>query len=199
MYRDDHMRKQVAQEAARLMSEHGIEDFQHAKRKAAERLGYTHLRSLPRNIEIEDALQSYQRIFKSDVQDTWLHTMRMLAIDLMEMLSDYEPRLTGNVLSGNVNEHSDITMHIFTDCVEDMMKLLHKHDIDYAESIADVKYGNRIEQLPKLSFYYLDVHVQLRVFPHQGIREAPLSPVDGKPMRRASIAKVKELVETDNI
>jgi len=35
--RADHLRSAVAQEAARLMAEHGIQDFLIAKRKAAER------------------------------------------------------------------------------------------------------------------------------------------------------------------
>ena len=37
----DNLRRAVAQEAARVMAEHGIHDFLAAKRKAAERLGIT--------------------------------------------------------------------------------------------------------------------------------------------------------------
>ena len=37
--RADNMRRLVANEAARIMAEQGIEDFLAAKRKAAERLG----------------------------------------------------------------------------------------------------------------------------------------------------------------
>ena len=45
------------------MSEHGIRDFLTAKRKAAERFGVTDGSVLPKNIEIEDALAEYQRLF----------------------------------------------------------------------------------------------------------------------------------------
>jgi len=46
------------------MAEHGIRDFLIAKRKAAERMGVTDVAAvLPRNVEIEDALAEYQRLF----------------------------------------------------------------------------------------------------------------------------------------
>ena len=39
--RAENLRRALAQEAARIMSEHGIRDFLTAKRKAAERFGVT--------------------------------------------------------------------------------------------------------------------------------------------------------------
>ena len=54
--RAENLRRALAQEAARIMSEHGIRDFLTAKRKAAERFGVTDGSVLPKNIEIEDAL-----------------------------------------------------------------------------------------------------------------------------------------------
>ena len=51
--RGDNLRRAVAQEAARLMAEHGIHDFLTAKRKAAERFGVTEHAALPKNVEIE--------------------------------------------------------------------------------------------------------------------------------------------------
>ena len=52
--RADNLRRALAQEAARIMAEHGIRDFLLAKRKAAERFGVTDGAVLPKNIEIED-------------------------------------------------------------------------------------------------------------------------------------------------
>ena len=51
--RADNLRLAIAQEAARLMIEHGHEDYGAAKRKAAERLGVTDQAVLPKNAEIE--------------------------------------------------------------------------------------------------------------------------------------------------
>ena len=64
--RAENLRRALAQEAARIMSEHGIRDFLTAKRKAAERFGVTDGSVLPKNTEIEDALAEYQRLFGGD-------------------------------------------------------------------------------------------------------------------------------------
>lgn len=47
--RSDNLRNAIAQEAARLMAEHGIQDFLVAKRKAAERLQVFDRALLPKN------------------------------------------------------------------------------------------------------------------------------------------------------
>ena len=54
---DVRMRQRLAVEAARIMAEEHISDFYKAKHKAAERLGAANTRNLPRNGEIEKALQ----------------------------------------------------------------------------------------------------------------------------------------------
>ena len=46
-------RQVVAQEAARIIVDHGIRDYRVAKQKAAERLGMNGRGSLPGNAEIE--------------------------------------------------------------------------------------------------------------------------------------------------
>src|ERR1700761_3715648 len=82
----------VAQEAARLMSEHGIRDFHHAKLKAAERLGIADAQALPRNYEIEDALREHQRIFHADTQPQALRARREAAVEGMFFLRGFDPR-----------------------------------------------------------------------------------------------------------
>src|SRR5260221_4973041 len=67
--RAEDLRRALAQEAARIMAEHGIEDFLQAKRKAADRLGVNDVAGLPKNIEIEAALRAHQRLFGRDSHD----------------------------------------------------------------------------------------------------------------------------------
>ena len=54
--RAEQLRTALAQEAARIMSEQGIDDYGLAKRKAAERFGASDIAVLPKNTEIEAAL-----------------------------------------------------------------------------------------------------------------------------------------------
>ena len=60
--RADLLRQAVADEAARIMNEQGVDDFLLAKRKAAERLGVTDASILPRNTEIEAAMMAHHRL-----------------------------------------------------------------------------------------------------------------------------------------
>ena len=47
---------------------------------------------------------------------------------------------------------------------------------------------------PGVHFEFDDHSVDATVFPVDGIRQAPVSPVDGKPMRRASALEVEALL-----
>jgi hypothetical protein len=53
---------------------------------------------------------------------------------------------------------------------------------------------DRIVPYPALRFVAGRQAVDAVVFPLDGIRQAPCSPVDGKPMRRASVAEVEALL-----
>src|SRR6187399_1531681 len=91
--RSDHLRSAVAQEAARLMAEHGINDYLVAKRKAAERYGVVEGAFLPKNTEIEAALASYQRLFGGQQHASNLQRQREVALQAMRLLQKFEPRL----------------------------------------------------------------------------------------------------------
>src|SRR6476646_4839779 len=117
--RADNLRRALAQEAARIMAEHGIRDFLIAKRKAAERMGVTDVAAvLPRNVEIEDALAEYQRLFGGESHVESLHAQRRAALNAMLYLQEFEPRLVGSVLGGTATENSDVQLHLFTDSAE---------------------------------------------------------------------------------
>jgi hypothetical protein len=87
--RSEDLRRALAQEAARIMAEHGIEDFLQAKRKAADRLGVNDVAVLPKNIEIEAALRAHQRLFGRDTHDHSLKEQRRIALDTMRMLAEF--------------------------------------------------------------------------------------------------------------
>src|SRR4030088_392822 len=113
--RAEDLRRALAQEAARIMAEHGIEDFLQAKRKAADRLGVNDVAVLPKNIEIEAALREHQRLFGRDSHDHSLKEQRRIALDTMRLLKEFQPRLVGSVLTGTATNYSDINLHLFAD------------------------------------------------------------------------------------
>ena len=195
--RGDDLRRALAQEAARLMFEHGVDDYGFAKRKAAERLGAGEYAVLPKNSEIEAALAEYQRLFAHETHAATLADQRRAALDAMQLLEEFEPRLVGPVLSGTATPHQEISLHVFSDSAEAVsIKLLDDH-IQYRVAEHRVKMNaDRVLQCPAVQFTVFDFPVDATVFPRDGIRQAPLSPTDGKPMRRAGLGEVRALLET---
>ena len=124
--RSDNMRLALAQEAARIMAEHGIRDFLIAKRKAADRLGLSDISAiLPKNSEIEEALAGYQRLFGGNSHLEALQAQRRAALAAMHYLREFEPRLVGAVLSGTATEHSEVQLHLFAERAESVtLKLI---------------------------------------------------------------------------
>src|SRR5437667_3025792 len=124
--RVENLRRALAQEAARLMAEHGIRDFLLAKRKAAERLGVIDgVALLPKNSEIESALAEYQRLFRGASHLEALEAQRRAALAAMRYLREFAPRLVGPVLSGTATEYTEVQLHLFAERVESVtLKLL---------------------------------------------------------------------------
>src|SRR5271156_2598223 len=116
--RSEDLRRALAQEAARIMAEHGIEDFLQAKRKAADRLGVNDVAVLPKNVEIEGARRAHPRLFGRDPQDPTRREQRRIALDTMRILAEFQPRLVGSVLTGTATNYSDINLHLFDDASE---------------------------------------------------------------------------------
>jgi predicted nucleotidyltransferase len=195
--RSDHLRSAVAQEAARLMAEHGINDFLVAKRKAAERYGVVEGAFLPRNTEIEEALASYQRLFGGETHASSLQQQRQVALRAMQVLQKFEPRLVGAVLNGTATEYSDIQLHVFSDSPEAVYLQLADRRYEYEVFERKVKMTpERGISVPSVRFEMESGMVEAFVFPADGIRQAPVSAVDGKPMRRAGMAEVERLSAT---
>ncbi len=193
--RGNDLRRALAQESARIMAEHGIEDYALAKKKAAVRLGVSELGALPTNAEIDVALAQYQRLFApSDRQDT-LSAQRRCAVEAMRLLETFKPRLVGPVLSGTAITHQTITLHVFADTVESISIALLDRKIPYRLAEQRVKVSaDRQQHCPVFCLQYLEFEIEAVVFPEHGIRQAPLSAIDGRPMRRGTLTEVQMLL-----
>ena len=191
-----HARQQVAHEAAKLMVEGGIRDYQLAKRKAAMRLGMGESRDLPRNDEIEREREAYQRLFGDEERSRHVKALREHALEAMRLLEAFGPRLVGPVLSGTADRYSEICLHLFSDPPEAVAMFLLDHRIAHDQGEARIRFqADGHERLPAFRFMAGDAQVELVVFSARARRRSPLSPVDGRPMRRAKLAEVAALVE----
>lgn len=190
------LREQLAQEAARLIVDHGMHDYGQAKRKAAQRFGIRDAAALPRNTEIEERVIERQRIYDPQLHERRLDAMRSLAVELMEALEEFQPRLVGPVLSGSVTENSPLELHVFTDAPEAVLFELERQGIDARDCQRRYRLNNQeFAILPGFRFTRDRERIYVIVFPEKGLRQAPLSPVDRKPMQRASRRRVLALLE----
>jgi hypothetical protein len=194
--RADAVRVRLAQEAARIIIDDGVWDFRLAKRKAADRLRINgHSRNYPTNIEIEAAVAEYQRLFRADSQPHALKQLRQAACEAMRLFVCFNPRLVGPVLKGTAPAHADVSLHLFADSPEQVAIFLLEHDIPFETTDRRLKWGSGAMRIyPVYRFVAGDACIKATIFAVDEIREAPLSVVDGRPMRRAALHEVEELV-----
>ncbi len=187
-------RRRIAHEAAKWMFESGSRDHHLAKRKAAQRLG-AGLAGLPRNREIEDARQERHRLFDDEGQGR-LEGLRRCALEAMQLLEAFRPRLVGQVLEGDVDRHSEICLHLFCDAPEEVPLFLLERRIRYRESEVRVRFDARGPSVPLPAFRFSseNMPITLVVLSGRMHRRIPLCQVAGRPVRRAKAAAVAALL-----
>jgi hypothetical protein len=193
---EPHLRLQIAQLAARLIVQEGINDYQIAKNKAVAHLGIPHTKNLPSNSEIEQEILIYQRLFQGEAHTQHVQKLREVAVKAMRLFKDFSPRLVGNVLEGTAHQYSEVQLHLFTDTPEHVAFFLMQHNIPY--EMGEKKYrlaGQAIINFPSYHFMAGEHHIRLVIFAEKDIRWSPPSPIDNKPMRRADLRAVETLLQ----
>lgn len=122
----------IASVAARLMAEDGITDYQLAKRKAARQLGLPAHTAFPDNAEVELQLRAYRSIYEDEEHAQRLLALRQTALDLLELLADFHPYLSGSVLDGTAGAHSAIDILLFADSAKEVEIFLLNHDCQFS-------------------------------------------------------------------
>ena len=114
----------------------------------------------------------------------------------MQLLRKFEPRLVGPVLSGTASAHSEINLHLFSEGSESVALHLMENGIPHEFAERRLRYEpDRLVAYPVVRFVAGNREIDAVVFPLNGIRQSPASPVDGKPMRRADRAEVQALLD----
>ncbi|AWV08375.1 hypothetical protein [Marilutibacter maris] len=193
-------RRRLAHEAARLMAEGGMRDYHQAKLKAAQRLGIFDDASLPRNREIEEALREYQRLFSGANHGEALRVRREAALRALGFLEPFSPRLVGPVLEGTADANSAVQLHAYSDDAEAVMRFLDEHGIPAESRMRRLRLDpERSADLPVWVFGAEDLSFDVTVLPLDALRQAPLSNVDGRPMKRASATQLQQLLANEEI
>jgi hypothetical protein len=188
-------RLEVATEAARILATEGQHNYHAAKKKAAERIGVSERLALPSNLEVKDALRSYQALYGGPEHRDTIEGLRQVAARVMRLLEAFQPRLVGSVLDGTANAHSRIALHIFADSVETAILFLADRNVAFDQEQRSIRWFNGQHRLVQVLVFEFDgVDVELVVFEPINLRQSPPSPIDGRPQHRASLAEVEYLL-----
>ncbi len=187
-------RSSIAHAAARLMAEDGIEDYALAKRKAARQVGIPDTRELPTNDEIDEALRTYRQIYHQEEHRERLRALREAALRAMRELAQFNPYLTGSVLSGNAGKYAGIDLQLFTDSAKAVELYLIDRNISYRTAESRLYCGAELVTAPVYVVTDDGTEIELTVLSPRELRGTLRASVEGKSIERAKLAAVEQLL-----
>jgi predicted nucleotidyltransferase len=118
------LRKRVAREAALLLYTSQEKEYKQAKKQAAKTL---RVRLLPSNLEVVEELDKIAEEKEGSSRKELLLRMRKEALETMEVLKDFNPRLVGSVWRGTAHQNSDIDILTFSQDPNPVLDQLRKY------------------------------------------------------------------------
>ena len=185
------LRREIAALAARMMAEDGISDFGFAKRKAAKQLGASDSDALPNNAEIEAELRAWQALYQDEEQPERLYEMRSAAVEVMRLLADFRPYLTGGALDGTAGRYSELEIELFPESAKEVEIFFLNQDFPYEHREPRRPAPNTPEAI--LSFDWDDVPVRLSIYPAGAERSGR------RGQERARLAQVEALLASSSL
>jgi len=126
-----------------------------------------------------------------------LQERREAAIEAMRFLDRFDPRLVGAVLEGTADAHSAVCLHVFSDTSESVVLFLQERGVPITQQTRRLRVTrDEQKEYPVLLFAADGLPFDITVLPRDALKQAPLDRIDEKPMRRASLAAVEEMVAT---
>jgi hypothetical protein len=192
------LRQAIALEAARLMYERVESEYYTAKRKAAKRLCRRGVKpeDLPSNAEIREQIQVFARIHEGDKRTQHLKEMRLEALRLMRLLAAFRPRLIGSVMTGHVRKGSDIDIHVFADAAGLVTDVLEREGFQFDLERKQIVKFNEARVFTHVHIFDT-FNFELTVYPEEKVHYVFKSSITGKPIERASIRELEELLERE--
>ena len=117
------MRRRVAREAATLLYESQEKEYKQAKKRASQTLG---VRILPSNIEVAEELDKIAEEKEGLSRHELLIRMRKEALQIMEALRQFHPKLVGSVWRGTAHKNSDVDILAFSSDTKLVLAALQK-------------------------------------------------------------------------
>jgi hypothetical protein len=193
--RSNRHRLQIAAEAARIIATEGQPNYLLAKQKAAERLGASTRKGLPSNSEVEQELKAWQQVYGGIAHEDQLQQLRAGAAAAMRFLKPFRPRLVGPVLEGTADQHSRISLHVFSEDPDAVVRFLMEHRVPFSQERRRIRWHDReYRQIDVLVVEDGAQTVELVLMVGRDAVQAPPCPIDGRPQKRMALDEVEALV-----
>jgi predicted nucleotidyltransferase len=169
-----------------------VKEYFHAKREAAKRQGTPHL---PSNREVHEQLLLIARKVDGDEHERRLAVMRQQALQVMELLEKFSPRLIGSVLTGHIRKGSDIDLHAYSEELDDLCAALEQggHQTT-VEVVVTHKYGEPQEFTHVRIADVGGFEVEITMYPPNWLHTQPRCGITGGAMKRATTAELRQLL-----
>ncbi|MDX9706569.1 MAG: hypothetical protein RBT86_03210 [Azospira sp.] len=131
----DRTRAALCDAAARLIAEDGMTDYAQAKRKALRQLNLPEGTPLPTDEALSEAVRVWQTVFQDDEQRERINHLRRKAVELMGIVQDFRPYLTGPVLDGTAGRFAEIDLQLFADSAKEVEIFLLNRGIPYTHEM----------------------------------------------------------------
>jgi hypothetical protein len=194
------VRARIAATAARMIAQDGA-DYSTAKTKAARQVLGVDRPSpnyLPDNIQVEDEVRRYQTLFQGPAQAARVKHMRSAALDVMELLAEFRPYLTGPVLNGTAGEHDEIHLQLFADSAKEVQIWLLNRNINIEISETPHFKGGRHDPVETVSFMWQKEMVHAELYEMNDLRGALKPRADGR-LQRADAVTLRTLMNNDSL
>ena len=123
--------------------------------------------------------------------------LRRVALEVMEVLEEYEPYLYGSVLRGTIHPGSDVDLAAFADPPGRVVATLRDAGYEVELKLERSKRRGVARWFPHCHILVDGAPVEVNVYPDTPAARSLVSSRTGNAIRRASLATVRRLVEVD--
>lgn len=178
------------------MSTEGQRSYLLAKQKAAARLGASTRNGLPSNSEIEQALREWQQLYGGEGHLQVLDELRRSATAAMRFLAPFRPRLVGPVLEGTADQFSRVSLHLYADDPDAVVRFLMEKGVPFEQERRRVRWHDgEHRDIDVIVVEAGGQTVEMALMIGRDALQPPPSPIDGRPLARASLEEVEALIE----
>ncbi len=188
-------RREVAIRAAAFIADQGISFYEAKQRAATEIFGRTIPKSaMPDQFELEAALLEHLNLFDEQGHQQRIHELRQACTELLTLLHDFTPYVTGAAWKGIVSEHAHGHIQLFHDDSKEVSVRLLNQGVQF-DSVEVPHFNQRNQFVEALSLHWGQWPFQISLYDSQDIRGALIANETGL-AERGTLAQLLKRMET---